>query len=60
MKQLDRDTKNNIREDAEKARAEGKSPNDACPWPFQSAEAMHWVACWATAGFQFDPEGVDE
>ncbi len=35
-----------IEADARQAALTGKTPNDACPWPFKSAEGVHWMAIY--------------
>lgn len=35
---------------AKRAAAAGKTPNDACPYPFATDEGMHWMAVFILAG----------
>ena len=42
------DQQQSIREDAERAAREGRTPNERCPHPFSSEQGKWWVACyWA-------------
>ena len=38
-----------IEADARAAATLGLSIKDACRWPFGSAEALHWIACYLLA-----------
>lgn len=46
MSALSKDQKRAIEADARKAATEGKTPADACPWPSNSAQSLHWLAVW--------------
>lgn len=45
--------------EASAAAAQGKLPVDACPYPFRTPEALHWVACWILAGGILTPHGAN-
>lgn len=40
-------SKETIEREAKTAAREGKTPNEACPYPFGTAAALHWVAVHA-------------
>lgn len=42
-------SKATIEREAIAAAREGRSPNEACPYPFRSPEASHWLATYAMA-----------
>jgi hypothetical protein len=44
-----RHTKAQIERAAQAAHAQGLSPNEACPHPFQSKCGMHWLAAFNLA-----------
>lgn len=46
---MTKEQKRAIEADAIKAAKEGKTPNDACPWPFATLEALQWLAAWSIA-----------
>lgn len=39
-----------IEADAKRAAESGKTPNEACPYPFATDEGMHWMAVFILAG----------
>jgi hypothetical protein len=43
---MSKEVKRRIEAEARKAAAEGKTPAEACPYPFHSEEALHWMAVW--------------
>lgn len=47
MKKLTTEEKKSIESDALRAARAGTLPQDACPWPYASEEAKHWIAVWA-------------
>ena len=38
--------KTNVAREAREAYAAGLTPNDACPYPFQSECGLHWLAIY--------------
>lgn len=46
---MTKEQKRAIEADAIKAAKEGKTPNEACPWPFGTPEALQWLAAWSIA-----------
>lgn len=41
-----------IEAEATRAATDGKTPNEACPYPFATDEGMHWMAVFILAGGQ--------
>ena len=42
-----------IREDAEQAAKDGKTPNERCPHPFSSDQGKYWCECyWAMCNLE--------
>ena len=36
--------------DAKRAADNGITPKAGCPWPWESEQAIHWLACWIIEG----------
>lgn len=49
-KPLSASAKYRIELDANRAARDGSTRNDACPWPYFSAEGRHWTACFLLNG----------
>lgn len=47
MRKLTPEEKKELEQDALRAARAGVLPQDACPWPYASEEAKHWIAVWA-------------
>jgi hypothetical protein len=49
MNHLTKAQKRAIEADASSAAVQGLTPAEACPWPSNSPESLHWLAVWLLA-----------